>query len=447
MKQLPLLVTTLLLAACSAAKTTDSAPPTPTPAPTSDAGADATADGGADPCLGATPRTVRLDPKTATTREVQTAFVSARPGDLIELGEGTFKLDNTLSLSASCVTVRGAGREKTILDFATQAAGSDGLYGDHTSRLVLEGFSVRDARGNAIKVLGGEDLVFRGLGTSWTGPDPSKHGAYGLYPIQSKRVLIEDCVATDASDSGIYVGQSSHVVVRRNRAERNVAGIEIENTFFADVYENVATGNTAGILVFDLPGLPQVGGHSVRVFKNELRANNTKNFAPKGNTVGIVPAGVGFFVMANHDVEVFENTFTDNVTFHSAVVSYFVTQLPINDPKYDPYPSRVYLHDNKYVGGGDAPDSSNELGQLLLFNQSDFPGKIMSRVMYDGVVDDKRPASANPMEICVKASAEATFANVHLDTMKGLDFTPTFDAEKHACTAPVLAPVTWPGLK
>ncbi|MBK6464843.1 MAG: hypothetical protein IPF92_28150 [Myxococcales bacterium] len=75
MKHVPLVLTTLLLAACSAAKATDSAPPTPQPAPTSDAGADATADGGADPCVGATARTVRLDPKTATTREVQTAFV------------------------------------------------------------------------------------------------------------------------------------------------------------------------------------------------------------------------------------------------------------------------------------------------------------------------------------------------------------------------------------
>ncbi|MFZ4083138.1 MAG: right-handed parallel beta-helix repeat-containing protein [Pirellula sp.] len=42
--------------------------------------------------------------------------------------------------------------------------------------------------------------------------------------------LIEDCIAIGASDAGIYVGQSQDIVVRNCRAERNVAGIEIENS-------------------------------------------------------------------------------------------------------------------------------------------------------------------------------------------------------------------------
>jgi len=33
----------------------------------------------------------------------------------------------------------------------------------------------------------------------------------------------------------------------------NVAGIEIENCTDADVYENISTNNTGGVLVFDLP--------------------------------------------------------------------------------------------------------------------------------------------------------------------------------------------------
>ena len=63
-----------------------------------------------------------------------------------------------------------------------------------------------------------------------------------------------------ASDAGFYVGQSRNIIVRRNRAEGNVAGIEIENSIGADVYENTATGNTGGILVFNLPDLPMKGG-------------------------------------------------------------------------------------------------------------------------------------------------------------------------------------------
>jgi len=36
-----------------------------------------------------------------------------------------------------------------------------------------------------------------------------------------------------------------------------------------------------GILVFDLPDIPQQGGHHVRVFRNKSINNNTDNFAPE----------------------------------------------------------------------------------------------------------------------------------------------------------------------
>src|SRR3546814_8259820 len=87
----------------------------------------------------------------------------------------------------------------------------------------------------------------------------------------------------------------------------NVAGIEIENCYDADVHDNVATKNSGGILVFDLPSLPQQGGHNVRVFDNMVHDNSTPNFAPKGNIVASVPTGTGVLVMANSRVEIFDN--------------------------------------------------------------------------------------------------------------------------------------------
>ena len=108
---------------------------------------------------------------------------------------------------------------------------------------------------------------------------------HGLYPVLCHDVLIEDAVAIGASDAGIYVGQSRDVVVRNSRAERNVARIEIENTVNADVHGNVATGNTGGILVFNMPALTQQGD-AVRVFANKVTANNTGNFGAKGHAGG-----------------------------------------------------------------------------------------------------------------------------------------------------------------
>ena len=97
-------------------------------------------------------------------------------------------------------------------------------------------------------------------------------------------VLIEECVAIGASDAGIYVGQSDRIVVRNSRAEFNVAGIEIENSTNAEVTGCVATNNTGGILVFDLPGLQVVNGGEVLVHANEVVGNNHPNLRPRRAT-------------------------------------------------------------------------------------------------------------------------------------------------------------------
>ena len=165
----------------------------------------------------------------------------------------------------------------------------------------------------------------------------SSNGAYGLYPVQSKNVLIDGCIAIGASDAGIYVGQSENIIVRNSRAEFNVAGIEIENSYYADVYNNIAQHNTGGILVFDLPDLPQQGGHHVRVFSNQILNNDTDNFAPEGNIVGEVPRGTGIIIMANSNVEIFDNDISGNETMNIAIVSYSYEEA-IDETDYYPHP-------------------------------------------------------------------------------------------------------------
>ena len=61
------------------------------------------------------------------------------------------------------------------------------------------------------------------------------NGAYGLYPVQCENVLVEESIVRGASDAGIYVGQSQSVIVRNNVAAKNVAGIEVENSYDVDV--------------------------------------------------------------------------------------------------------------------------------------------------------------------------------------------------------------------
>ncbi len=69
-------------------------------------------------------------------------------------------------------------------------------------------------------------------------------------------MVIRNSRVTGASDAGIYVGQSTNILVEDNETYGNVAGIEIENSTGATVRDNHVHDNTAEILIFNLPGLP-----------------------------------------------------------------------------------------------------------------------------------------------------------------------------------------------
>ena len=155
-------------------------------------------------------------------------------------------------------------------------------------------------------------------------------------------MLIEGVTVEGASDAGIYVGQCENIVVRNSTAIRNVAGIEIENSRHADVHDNLATHNTGGILVFDLPNLPRGSGGD----------NDQANFAPVGNIVAQVRRGTGVLIMANDTVWVARNQLSGNATANVMVISY---RNPFTDTKYNPLPRRVQVMANTMGRSGFEP--------------------------------------------------------------------------------------------
>ncbi len=283
--------------------------------------------------------------------KLQEALVIADPGDVVELEAGRFLLTDGLSLDTAKVTIRGAGADQTILDFSGQMGAGEGLLVT-SDDVILRDFAVENSKGDGIKSKGADRIVYHKLRVEWTGGPKESNGAYGIYPVESRHVLVDNVVVRGASDAGIYVGQSDQIIVRNSLVVENVAGIEIENSFNADVYDNLATKNTGGILVFDLPNLPQMGGHNVRIFENVVVDNMTPNFAPKGNIVANVPTGTGVMVMANRDVHIFDNMLGGNGTANVMIVGY---RYPFEDPKYDPVAKGVFIWGNQHDKAGFDP--------------------------------------------------------------------------------------------
>ena len=320
-----------------------------------------------------------LQPGKDAQQRIQEAMILAKPGDTIQLDEGVYRLTDGLSLAQNEVTVQGKGMETTILDFSNQLSGAQGILVS-SDEVILRDFAVINASGDAIKVVDVDGIYMINLRVEWTNGPATENGAYGLYPVQSKNVYIEGCIAIGASDAGIYVGQSENIIVKNNSAMFNVAGIEIENSYYADVFGNTVTRNTGGILVFDLPDLPQQGGHHIRVYNNKSFNNNTDNFAPEGNIVATVPRGTGMLILANSMIEVFNNDFFENDTVNLAIVSYFQDT---TDKNYYPHPRSVYIHNNRFKKSGASPDiESNELARMLFqLAENDMPD-----IFWDGLM-------------------------------------------------------------
>ncbi|MGN7831766.1 parallel beta-helix domain-containing protein [Pseudoxanthomonas sp. 22568] len=372
---------------------------------------------------------------TDFARKLHERLLDAKPGEVIEIPAGTYHFDRSLTLRADGVTIRGAGMDKTVLSFKGQKAGAEGLLvnGDD---FAIENLTIQDSKGDGLKISESENITIRGVKVEWTGGPSTKNGAYGLYPVLTKNVLIEDSVSIGASDAGIYVGQSDGVIVRRSRAEKNVAGIEIENTINADVHDNVATGNTGGILVFNMPGLKQQGGN-IRVFNNKVIANNHENFGAKGTPVASVPAGSGIVVNSNDDIEIFGNEIRDNATTNIIISSVYSTGYKDSSKSetFDPYPERIYVHGNTLSGGGDSPDGFDlkALKVAMYGLRGNFPD-----VLWDGYFnkDRKVDGQARGPEICLRDVSGV----INADGPGGYK-SPSKDTRSHQCELPRLPAV------
>jgi len=369
--------------------------------------------------------------------KLQEQLLDAKPGSVIDIPAGHYALKRGLSLRTDGVTIRGAGMNKTVLSFKGQLVGPEGLL-VNANDFTIANLAIEDTKGDALKINQGKNITIHGVRIEWTDGPKTTNGAYGLYPVKTQNVLVEDSVVIGASDAGIYVGQSNNIIVRRNRAEHNVAGIEIENSVNADVYENTATKNTGGILVFNMPNLSQAG-HATRVFKNKVFENNNDNFAAKGAAVASVPAGSGMVVNSNDKVEIFDNDIADNKTSNIIIASYFSTNYYNARgvaADYNPYPKGIYVYGNRLKGGGDSPDGLKlkTLKTAVYGLSGHFPD-----VLWDGYSDPKDLVNGLPPandRICIQD------INGVLNADGAHDYkSPSTDIKPYQCTLPKLPPV------
>jgi parallel beta-helix repeat protein len=280
-------------------------------------------------------------------------------GKTFSFGAGTYNFSNTIPLAdIENFTISGAGMDETIFDFSNSASTSgEGIAAIDCSNLLFCGFTIKNTNGgNGITARNIQGLRFDGVGIVWPESSPD-NGAYGIYPVESDDVIVENCYAHAAVDAGIYSGQNQRVILRNNKMTMNVFGMEVENNIDVEVYGNEFYVNTAGLLVYDLAGVSKIkSGSNCKVYNNTFTDNNQTNFAELGSTLAAdVPPGFGIVYSATTSLEITNNTFVDNETSSIIGVAYFLVDFnydPSSDTLFTFLNEDIYIHDNSYSSGG-----------------------------------------------------------------------------------------------
>lgn len=300
---------------------------------------------------------------------IQEAVDAARPGDTIRVAAGVYH--ERVVVDRNDIRLLGSPDETgawPVLDGRGQLA--DGIIASGNG-FELGFFEIRNYTDNGVLVEGVSGVHLHDLRTMDT-------GTYGLYPVQSTRVLVERVEAAGVNDAGIYAGQCVDVVIRDSTAYENVIGIEVENTVNAEVYGNHANHNALGIFIDLLPGLTSKVSLNTRVYDNLVEANNHENFAPQEATAALVPPGVGVLLLAADHVEVHDNVIRDHKSSGIGVFNLTIG-FPESEIDVGPNPEYVRVYDNELERNGYDPDPFlRDLG---------IPG---SDILWDGTGWDNR---------------------------------------------------------
>lgn len=347
----------------------------------------------------------------ATHDAVQTALGDAQPGDVICFQPGTYALHDEVTLATPNVELRGSRAGRAIFDFSGQRSGANGVA-VAADGFLMQHLTVKNSAGQGIRIQKSTGVTLRDVEVTWDAGPMMGNGGYGIYPTECTDVVITQCQVSYASDAGVYVGQSHHIVVDHDETFGNVIGIEIENSDDAEVMHDDSHDNVGGILAFNLPFLPRKGTHRVTIHDNQVHDNNQETFAAPGSIVRQVPAGTGIMVVAADEIEVHHNHVEHNDSIGIGDFSFLLTMDDgwKKDAGYNPYPHDVWIHDNSLAHNGENPrDQAGVIASVLGVDT-------VEQLVWDGAVD---PAAT-------EANAGTCFSHNGAASFRNLDFANSF---------------------
>lgn len=292
------------------------------------------------------------------TGSIQAAVDAAEPGDTIVVPPGTYA--GGVVIDKSDITIRGS--RAAIIDATGYVygirvgtgqigVGPDGnpvcpslaLHG-----ITVDGLTIQHAEDTGVRLIGVD-------GFRLTHGRYVDNEEYGPFPICSANGLIDFNQVSGTDDAGIYVGDDTDVTVADNHVTGSAIGVEIENSLHSVVQNNKTVGNTVGILVVLLPGLPMPVNDDTVIEGNVVDHNNFPNPVPadSGDEVGLLPTGTGILNVGGDHVVITRNSVVGNVSVGVAIIHSPFGPL---DPRLEVNPDDNRVRANRILQNGHYPD-------------------------------------------------------------------------------------------
>jgi parallel beta-helix repeat protein len=281
---------------------------------------------------------------------IQSAVDNAAPGDTIVVPAGVYR--ENVVINTPGLTIEG--RPGATLD-GTGLPGSTGIRvrsanpGGRLAGFTLRGLHITHYSFTGV-LLSGVD-GFRLTGGTYTDNDE-----YGVFPVRSSAGRVDHNRVGGSADSGIYIGQSDHILIDHNTVHDNTVGIEVELATVVRVEHNTATGNAVGALVQIVPFLARTETRDVYVHANVLSGNRRPNpVTDPDELLARLPGGVGLAIVAADGVTVTANVVSGNPTAGVGAVA-LPADIASLDARLDTTPDRLVITGNVIHGNGSAPD-------------------------------------------------------------------------------------------
>jgi len=286
---------------------------------------------------------------------IQAAVNAAKPGAIIHIDAGIYLEAVVITKPGiSLVGLKNDRGEGVVLQNPGSAeTGITVLKGGNG--FSLRNIALKNFTKNGIKLDSVNGFFLSNVGAI-------NNGEYGIYPVFCSHGVIENCTTNGHADTGIYVGQSSEVVIRFNKAFDNVNGIEAENSTGIQITSNETYNNTLGIFADLLPDLKLTTASGILIQNNTVKNNNHSNFSSPDDLAAVVPSGLGILVLGADNVTVEGNIISGNkfsgiVVFSSLVLGILAGLPPQAFAGIEPDPDGTVIRRNILTNNGQSPPS------------------------------------------------------------------------------------------